>query len=87
MEKIAKDINWKDFFKPSLKHGLVNKELIKNILSSYIQDASFEDTKIPLRIIATNFDTGEKIVFEKGKILDAILASISIPGLFIPHET
>ncbi len=40
-----------------------------------------EDTKIPLRIIACNFETREEMVFEKGSLLEAVGASIAIPGL------
>ena len=43
---------------------------------------SFDDTKIPLRIPATNLDDGKKVVFKDGPILSAVLPSISIPGIF-----
>ena len=43
-----------------------------------------EDLPIPLGIVATDYDSGRPIVFRKGNLLEAIRASISIPGIFMP---
>jgi NTE family protein len=53
-------------------------------LQEHIGKKKFSDANIPLKIIATNIDTGEKVVFTEGYIVDAIRASISIPGIFAP---
>jgi NTE family protein len=42
---------------------------------------SFEDTKIPLKIIATNFETRCEAVLTSGPLLRALGASIAIPGI------
>lgn len=47
---------------------------------------NFSDLSIPLSIVTTNIDTGEKIVFREGNIIEAIRASIGIPGIFIPYK-
>ena len=44
----------------------------------------FEDTRIPLKIVASNPMAREKIVFTSGRIADAVRASVSIPGIFKP---
>mgnify|MGYP000990316457 FL=1 len=41
----------------------------------------FEHTRIPLKIIATDFERMEEVVLTKGPLVDAIGASIAIPGL------
>jgi len=43
-----------------------------------------EDTKIPFSPIATDLNTGETIVLEKGSLSKAIRASSAIPGIFVP---
>jgi NTE family protein len=48
------------------------------------KNALLEDLKIPLAIVATDYETGKPVVFTKGSIISAIRASISIPGVFIP---
>ncbi len=40
-----------------------------------------EDQKIPLKIIATDFERMEEVVLEKGSVVAAVGASIAIPGL------
>jgi NTE family protein len=49
-------------------------------------DATFEDTKIPLRIVASDLDSKEEVVFDSGPIWEAVLASAAIPVIFEPHE-
>ena len=55
-------------------------------LEKYIGDKNFSDCSIPLKIVATDINTGEKYVFQEWKILDAIRASIGIPGVFAPYK-
>jgi NTE family protein len=40
-----------------------------------------EDHKIPLKIVATDYELMEEVVFERGSVLAAVGASIAIPGL------
>lgn len=46
----------------------------------------FSDLTIPLSIVATDIDTGEKVIFREGKVIDAIRSSISLPGIFRPYK-
>ena len=46
--------------------------------------ATFEDLVIPLRVVATDLDTGEEVVFARGPLEPALLASSALPGLFPP---
>ena len=45
-----------------------------------------EELRVPLRITATDFHTGDQVVFGEGDLVDAIRASISIPFIFKPWE-
>jgi NTE family protein len=45
---------------------------------------TFEDTWLPLKIIAANPVAREEVVFESGPIADAVRVSVSIPGIFKP---
>lgn len=48
----------------------------------------FEDLKIPLRVLATDFYGCTEVDFESGPLLPAIAASVAIPAVFRPvrHE-
>ncbi len=39
---------------------------------------------IPLRVVAADLDTGEEVVFARGPLEPALLASSALPGLFPP---
>ncbi|PIQ84238.1 MAG: hypothetical protein COV75_03230 [Candidatus Omnitrophica bacterium CG11_big_fil_rev_8_21_14_0_20_63_9] len=45
---------------------------------------TFEDTWLPLKIIAANPMAREEVVFDSGPLADAVRASVSIPGIFKP---
>ena len=47
---------------------------------------TFEELRTPLFISTTNLTQAKHEVFHKGNLIDAILASISIPILFNPYE-
>ena len=44
---------------------------------------NIEDTAIPLRIIATDFERMEERVISKGNLVQAVAASIAIPGVIV----
>jgi NTE family protein len=68
-----------NFLKPSLIKG---KKFYDLMTYNLYGDKTFSDTKIPLRINATNLDTGNSYVFKAGKIIDAVIPSMTIPGVF-----
>ena len=57
-------------------------------LESFVEQSvaikTIEDTKIPFFPIATDLNTGETIIMEKGSLSKAIRASSAIPGIFVP---
>lgn len=74
-----------DFTLP--KSGFVKGKSFIEFLKRYIPaDAVIEDLPKPLAVIATDYYSGIPVVFRKGPVLDAIRASISIPGVFIPAQ-
>ncbi len=68
------------------KLGLNSNRPVGDLVKKLVGDVRIEDALIPLSIVATDIDTGEKIVFRKGKLDDAIMASTCIPGYFVPVE-
>jgi NTE family protein len=67
------------------KNGLLEGKGFYEFLKNYIpEETSIEDLKIPVNILATDFNTGNSVVFRKGNILEALRASMAIPGIFVP---
>lgn len=87
IEHIATTADWKLFLSlldPGTSKGLFRGDKIRKFLIRFIGDMEFKDLKIPLTISATNFSTGEQVVLDKGNLLEAIMASISVPLIFQP---
>ncbi len=64
------------------RSGFFKVDGLKNILKKFLKTSSLEDLKIPLVVAATNFRDGKIAYFEKGQLIDILLASSSIPILF-----
>jgi len=48
--------------------------------------ASFDDLPIPFRCVATDMQTGDRVVLHDGSLATAVRASMAIPGVFTPVE-
>lgn len=46
--------------------------------------ADFSQFPIPFRTVATDIETGERVVLDYGDLVDSILASMTVPGVFAP---
>jgi NTE family protein len=64
--------------------GLRDDRLILERLAAQFGDRRIEDTRIPLHITATDFANGDLVEIDRGRIVDAIRASISLPFAFAP---
>jgi len=67
-----------------LSGGPLQGARVMQFLQEELGDKTFEDTWIPLKIVASNPVFREEVVFESGRLADAVRASISIPGIFKP---
>ncbi len=66
--------------------GLLKPDGFLQYLVGQMKADTFEDLKMPLRIVATDFYSGNPVVFETGPLFPALKASMSIPGVFVPVE-
>ncbi len=68
------------------KGGVFGTQKVRNILTRVIGDKQFSETVIPFRCVATDMISQESIEFSEGSVLDAVIASSAIPGVFPPQE-
>jgi NTE family protein len=57
---------------------------LRELFSIHTDVQNFSELKIPVMMVATDLETGQKVVLKSGNILDALRASMSTPGLFAP---
>jgi NTE family protein len=67
------------------KH-LVDSNALRKLLTRHFGDKHLESTAVPLYIVATDMATGDEVLLSSGNIVDAVLASAAIPGVFPPVE-
>lgn len=68
------------------RSSLVDQRRLRQFLTKHIPYINIEDADLPLHIIATDVLSGNEVRISKGPIVDAVLASAAIPGVFAPVE-
>ena len=66
------------------KLGLISMKNIRIFLQKNLRYKKFEDLPIPFYATATSFADGSQHIFKSGNLIDAIIASSSIPVVFSP---
>lgn len=66
--------------------GFIKGNKLYKFLVKHLQDKTFYDTRLPLKIIASDVKRKEPRVLEQGLLVDAIMASCSMPGVFAPFK-
>lgn len=65
--------------------GLIKGTRLYRQLASLIgEEMTFADLKIPSALMAVDLFTGREVVLSEGKVVDAIRATMSVPGVFEP---
>ncbi|MFH0769051.1 MAG: patatin-like phospholipase family protein [Chloroflexota bacterium] len=86
IKEFALDLGWKKMLPlldPAVpKTGFIGGRRIKKQLKEIIGEVSFADLDKPFACVATDVITGEEVVFRDGPVLDAVIASISLPIIF-----
>jgi NTE family protein len=90
-EKIEKTVNEmnanRSFWHQSNDQpSLLGLSGITKILSELLADRTFDELKIPFAATAVSLYSGEEIILTKGKVIDAVLATIAVPGVFPSQE-
>ncbi len=76
---------WLDFIGPQFRgRGLIRVENLLTYLFESVHANRFTQLEIPLRVVASDFWSRQQVVLEKGALIPAIRASMSLPGLFEP---
>ena len=69
------------------KNYLVSPRGLRKILRRNIRYATLADAKIPCLLITTDVLTDEQVVLTSGNVVEAVMASAALPGVYPPVET
>lgn len=64
--------------------GLVEGKKIEAYLAQHLGERSFDELEIPLALVAVDLISGEEVVLTEGPVVEAVRATISMPGVFVP---
>ena len=62
--------------------GFMSSAPLGRILKEIYEGKSIEELELPLGIVAADLPTQQEVVFRRGLIWRAVLASVSIPGVY-----
>ena len=68
------------------RFGFIKGNKLRRFLKKHLGDKTFYDVKLPLKIIASDVRRKEPRILDKGLLVDAIMASCSMPGVFAPFK-
>jgi NTE family protein len=87
LEKVAHSCRFTTFARWTVsRYGLASNDRMVSFLTHTLKVKTFEELRIPLGVTATDFNSGEGIVFHSGSIIDPVRASCAYPGMFLPVE-
>jgi NTE family protein len=67
------------------RRGLIEGNRVRAYLCDLLgKDTRIEDLSIPLAFPTVDLPTGQLIVLQKGSLVDAVHATMAVPGLFTP---
>ena len=64
--------------------GLLSGSRLGALIDEFLPVPTFEGLRVPVRVLATDVDTAEPVVFSEGDVREAVRASCSFPGVFPP---
>ncbi|EDY37539.1 phospholipase, patatin family [Cyanobium sp. PCC 7001] len=88
LEDFVRDLRWRDlltyFDMVFPTSGLLDGNRVYELLSEHMQAMRIEDAAIPFCCVATDLIRGKEVQLRSGCMVDAVRASISVPGIFTP---
>ena len=85
MREIVFNLRLVDLLTPAKqKGGVFGNAKMRSVIVKHIGDISFEELEIPFHCVAVDMVKQEVVEFSEGNLVDAIVASSSIPSVFPP---
>ena len=88
LENVVLQFDWKqivsflDVVFP--KSGLIDGNKVADFVRSHVVPGNIEDLTLSFCAVSTDLATGSEVVIQEGDVIEAVRASISVPGIFTP---
>ena len=88
LEAIARSITWFDILKAAdiklWTSGLLGGDRVAELLGTHLGDLTFQSIAKPFGVVAADLANDKEILIRSGPVVEAIRATISLPGIFEP---
>ena len=87
LEQWLRTLDWQEtltYFDFAFHGGLIEGKKLFDFFLQHLADAEITELPVTFSAVATNLETGKETWLKQGSLLDAIRASIALPGLFTP---
>ena len=71
---------------PLRRNGFLKPKKVRKLLAGIIGEKEFDELGVPFSCVATDLIAGRTVVLNEGNVVDAVVASSSIPGAFTPAK-
>lgn len=82
------DFDWKNIISlldPVFpRSGLIDGQKIAGFVRAHVPSANIEGLSIPFHAVATDIMDGKEVIISTGDLIEAVRASIAVPGIFTP---
>ena len=68
------------------RKSIIKRQLLQDAISFLLPATTFDDLKIPLKVVSTDLESCEDIIHDRGDLVEALVQSCSIPGFVEPTE-
>ncbi len=87
-EEALAELGWGSMTRarPLGQFAFATNEGLEEILVRALGDVRIEDSEIPLGVVATDINTGDRVLLDQGPVATAVRASCCVPGLYQPVE-
>lgn len=83
--EVARKLRWRDVGRVTLSRlGIQSNARMEEFVRAYLPVKRFEETRIPLAVVAADLHSGSAVIMTEGDIAFAIRASCALPGWYVP---
>ena len=89
LQSIAETLDeatFSDWRLPLFKPGLLKGEALARFITSQVKGRQIQELPKPLGVVATDLQSGQGVLFERGDTATAVRASSAIPAVFQPVD-
>ncbi len=75
---------WRILERDATNSGFLGTRKIEGMLQEIFGTRTFADTRMPLALVAVDINRGQEVIISDGLLVDAVLATTAVPGIFPP---